>query len=64
MIRRAIKLRTFLDRLLFEYGLEWKAENLTKKGNVKAGKLTSSESLRFNEGYEIGQALSPQGLDQ
>lgn len=38
MIRRALKLRKYLDRVLFEFGREWKEQNTTSRGTLKSGK--------------------------
>lgn len=38
MIRRALKLRKYLDRVLFEFGWEWKEQNTTSRGTLKSGK--------------------------
>lgn len=40
MIRRALRLRPYFDRLLFEYKLEWNADNLTKKRTIRSGRKT------------------------
>lgn len=38
MIRRAIKIRRYLDLAIIQYKAEWESENLTKTGNPKKGK--------------------------
>lgn len=38
MIRRALRLRPYLTRTIFEYNMEWTAGNFTSKGTMKAGR--------------------------